>query len=138
MGIQLEPREYVMIPTGSYPATVAAIEEAEGNFGSQLRWTLNLGVVEDVDGGEEERTLVGYTGQVLSSKAKLWTWVQATGLDPADGLNSDDLVGRRVVRDVVIEPRKDGQGEFNAIHAMLRPKTKAKPKPADDDDGSEL
>jgi len=138
MGIQLEPKEYTMIPMGSYPATVAAIEEAEGTFGPQLRWTLNLGEVEDVDGNTEDRTLVGYTGQVLSNKAKLWGWVQATGLDPADGLNSDDLVGRRVVLDVTIEPRKDGQGEFNAIHGIRRPKTKAKPKPADDDDGSEL
>lgn len=148
MGIVLVPKEYSLINTGSYRATVSSIEEAEGKFGAQCRWCFDLGEIEDVDGKVEPRTLVAYTGQTLSPKAKLWGWVQACGLDPSDGLDSDDLIGRQVILDVVIQPTSDGESTFNQIHALRRPKAKAngvdpkpaaKPKPAEDfDDGSEL
>jgi len=135
--MHLDPKEFSLIPTGSYPATIQSLEEAEGKFGPQFRWMFDLGRIVDVDEVEDEKLLVGYTGQELGSKSKLWAWVAATGLDPAEGIDTEDLIGRRVVLDVTIEPRKDGLGEYNAIHGLRRPKAKpakAGAKPVEDDD----
>lgn len=133
----VDPKVYVNIPLGSYSATVQEIAEAEGKFGPQFRWTFDLGEVEDVDGNLEDRTLVGYTSQALTPKSKLWTWTAALGVDPSLGLDTEDLIGKRVILDVTLEPRRDGDGEWNAIHQLRRPKAKPNNKPvhvAEEDD----
>lgn len=144
--------EWPKVPTGNYPATIADITEAEGQYGPQLRVEFELGDVETVDGEVQSVKLSSWTSQKFTGgkkPSKLWTLVAAAGLSPdaMEGLDVAELIGRKVRLTVTEEPRRDGDGIYNRIVAFLpvaarkaatnghakAPARQAAPADADDD-----
>jgi hypothetical protein len=113
------------IEDGLYDAQITKWEEAEGDYGPQIRWTYDLGAVADINGDIDERTLTGYTSQKVSPKSKLWALAKAAGLDPAQGVDPDKLVGCTVTINVILRPGNDG-GQYNRIDSVAKP-MKAQP-----------
>lgn len=133
-------REYAAIPTGEYPARITGAELAEGKFGPQIRWTADLGEVEDTEGNVEPRQLSIYTPTEITPKNKLGRMVVAAGLELGNDLDESDLVGRRLILSVTRKAGDDGQSYYNRVEEFARIKAKAaKPKPAaDTDDADDL
>ena len=108
----IEPTKYTPIPTADYPAVIREIEAVDGEYGQQLKFLLGLGQVADVDGEMpdegHERRLTAYASCKLSPKSKLWGWAQACRLDPEEGLNTADMIGKTVRVTVVVKKRDDG------------------------------
>lgn len=121
--MHLDPKEFIVVPTGDYPAKIKDITEEEGKFGAQLKFIFDIGEVEDIEGNVEERTLSAWCSQTLSFKSKLWGWCQAAGLDPTEGVDTEDLIGKRVVLTVVVT-KKDGK-TYNKIESVRRPAKRA-------------
>lgn len=66
--VTIEQEYYEPIPTGKYPAKIKTIEEADGQFGPQLKFTFDLPTNEN----DDPRTLLGWTSQKFSNKSKLY------------------------------------------------------------------
>lgn len=115
--MRIEKTVYEVLDTGTYPATVKEITEAEGQFGPQLKWVFDLG---------EGRVLSGWTSQALSDKSKLGQWSRAILGEIPEDLDTEALVGRACRLSVVIKTKDDGS-EFNRIDSVLAPRV-AKPK----------
>lgn len=116
----IQPSLNTPLPEGWVNARIQGYEEAEGQYGPQIRWTFNLGRVADVNGDVDDRTLTGYTSQKLSSKSKLWAWAKAAGLDPSQGVDLDQMVGQLVAINVTIRKGDDG-GQYNKIESLTKP-----------------
>lgn len=102
---------YTPIPTADYSALVRAFEPTTGQYGAQVKWTLALGDVENVDGDvEEDKTIWYFTPTEVSSKNKLGKLAAACGFDITAGipLTSELIVGKRVIITVVVASREDG------------------------------
>jgi hypothetical protein len=116
MTITIEQTIYEPIPTGKYPAKIANIEEAEGQFGPQLKFEFELPPGDD----GEDRTLLGWASRKFSNKSKLYKWTQAAlGGGPIDRsytFNSRDLIGRPVYIHVVEE--QGDNGPYNKITSL--------------------
>ena len=78
------------------PGTIDTIEEAEGRFGKQLKWVINL----DGDDPNDDGTLRGvwaYSGARCVPRSKLHGWLKALGLDlDGDEVELGPLLGSRV------------------------------------------
>lgn len=123
--MHFDPKEYNPIPTGEYPAIIEGVEPAEGQFGPQVQFVFQLGQVEDVEGNiDQAKKMFGYTSTTLSTKSKLWSWAVAAGVDPSAGLDSDNLIGRRVTL-VVTRVKRDDGSEGNKIEGVLPAKKTA-------------
>ena len=118
---------YEPIDPGNYVAKIAKIEDVEGQFGEQHKFTFEL--APDEEG--ETRTMLGWCSAKFSSKSKLGEWVRAilfnnneipTGFE----LDTDELIGRSVMLQVSTEKDTDGN-EINKIAKMYPVKKKAKP-----------
>lgn len=136
-------REYAALPTGEYPARIVSVEEVEGKFGPQLKWTMDLGQVEDTEGNEEPRQLTVYTPVDITPKNKLGKLVMATGLELGTDMTEGDFINRRVILSVTRKLSDDGQTYFNRVEEFARIKAKAngkaaKPAVEADDDDTEL
>jgi hypothetical protein len=142
MGITIEQTKHVVLPVGEYPAIVADIEEVDGQFGPQLKFTFNLL-------GEHVGTLLtGWCSKSFNVKSKLYQWTQAMfgGKDIPEewAFDSDTVLKRKVILAVIKRVGED-KSEYNKIDAVLPLKKKAVappppvPDPADswgDDDES--
>jgi len=133
MGIKIEMTKYEPIPAGVYVAQVGNVEEAEGQFGSQLKIRFDL-----LDPDFDDRSLTGWTSCKLSPKSKLWAWTKAaifSGHDIPDGwsFDSDELLDKRV--QIVVSAERGSDGEvFNKVKDVLplrqrpaRPASNAQP-----------
>ena len=143
MGITIPQTQYEVLPVGEYPAIVADVEEVEGKFGPQLKFTFNLI-------GEHVGTLMtGWCSRSFNTKSKLYSWTQAIfgGADiPQEwAFDSDKILKRKVVL-VLIKRKGENDSEFNKIDQLLpykgkealakkppAPVKKAAPPPAADD-----
>jgi hypothetical protein len=116
MTITIEQTIYEPIPTGKYPAKIASIEEADGQFGPQLKFEFELPPGEN----GEDRTLLGWASRKFSNKSKLYKWTQAAfgggPIDRAYTFNSGDLLGRPVYLNVVEE--EGDNGPYNKITSL--------------------
>jgi hypothetical protein len=111
MKIIIEQTFFEPVPTGKYPAKITEIEETEGMYGLQLKFTFELSP--EVVG--EPRSLIGWTSKKFSNKSKLFRWTKAA-LGPIDRsyqFDSDDLIGRKV-NITVVEVEGD-DGVYNKI-----------------------
>lgn len=120
----MEYKEFAPLPTGDYPARIKGWETAEGNFGPQYKWELDLGEVEDADGNTEQRSLMYYTPQTITARNKLGKLVQAAGFELGEDMDEDSLLNKRVIASVVRKRSDDGASYFNRIEELSRPKVK--------------
>jgi len=81
---------YEPIPTGEYRVFVSNVEDCEGQYGSQIRFTLE---VMD-DGDYQGRELRAWASANLSTKSKLARWAKACGHPFKAGAAFDTGVGR--------------------------------------------
>lgn len=119
-----EPRVFLPIPTGAYPARIQSVEQVEGQYGPQWKWTFDLGNVENVDGEiEPNKTLTYYTQNYITGANKLGKMLTALGIPIDEPLDSSTIIGRTVTLTVTEAPRKDGT-IGNNIEAVLPPRKK--------------
>lgn len=122
--------DFSPVPMGKYPATVAAFEMVEDKFnegGQRIRWSFDLGEVETLEGEVKPVELTAWTSTKVSNSksygpSNLWRLAEAAGLDPSQGVDTDDLIGRKVVLIVIEEPRKDGAGIFSKVEGYQAPR----------------
>jgi len=118
MGYKIEQTVYEVLPTGDYPASIGRIELEDGQYGQQLKFSFDLLVEEYAD-----RTLLGWASAKFSTKSKLYGWTRAAlggqPIDPAYVLDTDDLIGKKVLLTVLVKQKDDGSGiEFNKIDSV--------------------
>ncbi len=102
-------RTYAPVPTADYGAQVLEVEQVEGKFGQQLKWTLSLGDVKNIDGDVEfDKTLLYFTPEIATPKNKLGRLAVAAGYDFNGTLSTEDIVGRTVMITVAVVTRDDG------------------------------
>lgn len=128
------------IPMGEYPATITATEAEDGKYGTQIKVTFDLGKVVDMNDEDRDCTLLAWCSAKLNPKSKLWEWASAAGMDldeDAEGLDTDDLVGKRVTVGVSVYTKEDGT-ERNKVISVKPPRKKvakaAKPVVKDEDE----
>lgn len=131
------------IPMGEYPATIKAAEPEDGKFGTQVKFTFDLGTVVDMNDEDRECTLIAWCAAKLNPKSKLWQWAKAAGIELDEdepGLDTDDMIGKRVTLAVTTYTKEDGT-ERNKVSDIKPPRKKApkvaKPKPVDEDEDDE-
>jgi hypothetical protein len=117
MSIKIQQTYYEPIPTGKYPAKIGSIEEAEGQFGPQLKFSFELPPSQD----GASRTLLGWCSKKFSQKSKLFTWTRAAlggaKIDRNYTFSSDDILGKRVLLTVIEE--EGDSGIYNKITSVL-------------------
>jgi hypothetical protein len=115
------------LPTGEYIAKVDNVEEVTGQYGVQLKWTLEV-----ADGDFKGKQLPAWTQLSASLKGKLAKWSKACGIELEDGdiFDTDDLKGSRCTVVVVETEAKDGSGSYGKVMDLKPPKAGKKPKPA--------
>ena len=113
MTIKIAQTFYEPVPTGRYVARISEIEEADGQYGPQLKFSFDL--PPDEEG--QPRSLIGWTSQRFSPKSKLYGWVKAAFgggvIDRQYTFNSDELIGKKVFLTVV--EKTGDNGIFNKI-----------------------
>jgi hypothetical protein len=122
VAICMESRTDTPLAADLYPATLAAVVEADSEFGPQLEWTWTLATP---DG--DERTLRSWCKRVafLSPKSKAAGIIGALlgrpiTYNPPERVDIEALVGRPVRLMVTVENRADGSA-FNKITQVLAP-----------------
>lgn len=108
-----EEKEWPKVDAGAYNARIEECEDAEGVFGPQFRFKLNLGVVETVEGEMDEVTLFAYTNKTFSGgkrPSNLWKLAAALGIDceNAPGVDPEEFVGKSVRALITYGPNKEG------------------------------
>lgn len=118
--------DFEVLETGEYRVQVTNIEETAGNFGPQLKLTLEV-----IAGEHEGASLWTWCSIKGGPKSKLTRWCQAMGIDTSAGtqINTDDLVGKRCTAVVLAKEKTDGSGEYNAV-TDLKPNKVKKTAPA--------
>jgi hypothetical protein len=122
-------KTYAIIPEGTYPAIIQSLEQVEGQFGTQVKFTFS---VLDLD---EEVNLTGWCSINYSEKSKLFAWTKGAlgdGFDPQADFEAAPLIGRRVL--INVSQRMSATGTvFNKIEAVMplptRQTQKVQPKP---------
>lgn len=109
---------FEVVEAGVYPGKLKEISEGSGEYGDFLRfeWTLL-----DDDGAATETTISGLCNPLLNSRSKLGAWAQAhlgEELRVGQELDLDELIDKKVMLTVSVEPRKDGQGDRNKVTAV--------------------
>lgn len=107
---------YEPAPTGEYGAKVVAIDEEEGNYGPQFRWTFEIVKPAPYAG----KQLTGWTSTSPSMKGKLVRWAGAClgrPITPGECLDTDTLIGAMVTLVVTVKVGNDG-GEFNRVEDL--------------------
>lgn len=114
---------YEPVDAGIYLARVDAVEEEEGQFGTQLKW--HFGILEP---GLEDKTLMGWCSATFSPKSKLWAWCKALLFggrdipDYFDTLDTAKFVGTQAQLVVTMERGNDGT-LYNKIKDVLPVRT---------------
>lgn len=122
--------EFELLPVGEYRVQVTNIAEETGNFGPQLKLTLEI-----VKGEYEGKSLSAWVGIKGGPTAKLTLWAAALGLDttPGNVLDTDELIGKQAMATILVEskPGTDGKmKEFNKVSTLRAPRVKTTAKPA--------
>jgi hypothetical protein len=111
-------QEFEVLPTGDYLAQITDWEEDKGQYGPQFRFKFEIIKPK----AQEGKNLSGWCSKKLSKggtrPSKLWTWCEAAFNRPiseGENVDIDTLVGRQLVLSVIVEPKSDGDGEYNKI-----------------------
>ena len=134
MGIHIEPTTYPVIPTADYTGKIVDVTEVQSEYNGEtrerLRFRFDVGDVEDEEGElVEHATVPGYTSVALSARSYLWKLAVAAGVDPSKGLDTDDLLGKRVTIAVTVGVREDGTPKNTVDMANVRPAKPSKKVP---------
>lgn len=129
MGIEIPQTKNEVIPVGEYPATIDNIEDADGQFGPQLKFTFSI-----ASGPYADKVLSAWCSKSFNVKSKLFAWTKAVfgGVDIPEDYNfdSDQLVGQKVMLTVIKKQSPDG-AEYNKVDSVSpMPKAKAAVKVA--------
>jgi hypothetical protein len=116
--MKIEKREYTVLDTGTYAATVASIVTTTGQFGEQLQWDFKL------DDGSSQRA---WCSMSLTPKSKLFLWSKALLGDVPDTLDTDALIGLPCRLSILSKAKEDGT-EFNKVDQVLAPRKGQKPR----------
>lgn len=120
------------IPNGRYRIRVIGCEQvdniyydpskADSGNPHQARWDLDFGNVRWNDGDTHETTASLFTGLKATKSprvtSKLYSFVDACGVDPSRKFTEADLIGKHFVGVVGEVPRKDGGGLTRRIIAF--------------------
>ncbi len=110
MGFKIAQKVYEVLPTGDYPAEIIQVDLTDGQFGQQLKFSFDL--------LGKNQTLWGWASASFTTKSKLYGWTRAAfggkSIPANYGLDTDHLIGRRVLLTVVVARKEDGT-EFNKI-----------------------
>jgi hypothetical protein len=108
-----------VLPTGDYIARIEEIEEDNGAYGPQVKFTFEI--VEDklTSSGEsvKGKTLLGWASARFNRNTKLYKWTRAAlgrDLAPDEPFDSDQVAGRNVTLAVVVQQRDD-LSEYNKV-----------------------
>jgi hypothetical protein len=119
--------EYQALATGEYLAQVTDIEDADGTYGPQFKFTFELLAPKAVEGKHK----MGWCSQKLTSggikTSKLWTWTEALfnrKIVVGEDLDTLNLIGRKCVL-VIVNTIVDGD-EMDKITGM-KPYKKQEP-----------
>ena len=116
--MKIEKREYTVLDTGTYAATVASSTTTTGQFGEQLQWDFKL------DDGSSQRA---WCSTSLTPKSKLFLWTKALLGDVPDTLETDALIGLPCRLSILSKAKEDGT-EFNKVDQVLTPRKGQKPR----------
>lgn len=117
--MKIEKREYQVLDTGTYAATVASIVTTTGQFGEQLQWDFKL------EDGSMQRA---WCSMSLTPKSKLFLWTKALLGEVPDELETDKLLGMPCRLAIIAKTKEDGT-EFNKVDGILAPKAGQKKRP---------
>lgn len=133
--MKITKRDYVVLDTGTYAATIKDIEPSEATFDGKttprLTWKFLL-----EDGTEQW----GFTGIYLGGpKANLTKWVRNLLGEIPDELDTSDLIGKPCRLSIVVRTKDDGT-EANKVDNVLppRPGQKARPMPEPETEDSPI
>jgi len=118
--MKIEKREYTVLDTGTYTATVASITATTGLYGEQLQWDFTL------EDGSSQRA---WCSTSLTPKSKLSFWTKALLGDVPDTLDTDALIGLPCRLSIVAKTKEDGT-EYNKVDQVLAPRKNQKARPA--------
>lgn len=115
MQLQFKSTTYEPLPTGEYPATLQNVEQVDGQYGTQLRFTFEL------SGQYAGRKLTAYARLSESLSGKLARWVQALlGRPVKEGETVDlaPLINKPCVLVVLKQVKPDGT-PYNKVEDVL-------------------
>lgn len=124
--IRFTVADRVVYPEGTYTCQVTDYTPAEGKFGPQVRWTLELPEIEREDGRPARVSY--FTSMSMSAKSKLGKLMMACGLempetqDEADEWSADLFLGKRCRVRLVHSMGTDGQVYCNVDDVLPLPK----------------
>ena len=125
IGFEYSEGSFSQVNGGSYPATIASVEEVVSKFQDDagatkmdLQWTLDLGAVQTTEGKVEPVTLRYYTPRNPTARNKLGKLIAATGRDPKTVPGAESLIGARLLLMVSLTPRSDGDGFYNKVEGV--------------------
>ncbi len=126
---QIPKKTFLLIPAGTYRATITSLEKAVGVYGEQVKIVFHV-LTPDVEFTDGAVDLLAWCSANYSEKSKLYRWTRAALADefnPEADFQAAMLINRRVLVNVDKNQSQSG-GEFNKISdIMAAPKNKAKP-----------
>ena len=121
-------KTFLLIPAGTYRATIVGLEKAVGNFGEQVRLTFRV-LTPDVEYTDGTVDLLAWCSANYSEKSKLFRWTRAAladEFDPEADFQAALLLNRKVMVTVERNASANG-GEYNRImDLMAAPKSRAR------------
>ena len=100
--VTCEKTIYEALPAGTYPAQLVAAEEADGQYGPQVKLTFEI-----TSGELAGKKLLAWASLRYSEKTKLYGWTRAILGHAPEWFDSDDLL-HKPCRIVVSEKLGDG------------------------------
>lgn len=122
----LEFRDYEPLPTGSYHCVVVDVTVKNGLYGEQMQFTLEV-----VSGEHAGRQLKAWCNPSASTNSKLYRWARALLREPVTRLDTQQLVGKQCMAQVVQQQAGNGN-IYSRVQELLPVKT-AKPTETEDD-----
>ena len=104
-----EYKKIELLPQGYYPATIIMVETTAGNYGTQEKFTFDLG---------NRRELLGWASGSFTNKSKMFRWAQSAlfaGQPIPEGylLDTNAFVGKQVV--LLVTQLVNSSGTFNKV-----------------------
>jgi hypothetical protein len=124
---QIPKKTFLLIPAGTYRATITGLEKAAGVYGEQVKITFHV-LTDDVEYTDGSVDLLAWCSTNYSEKSKLFRWARAAlagDFDPSADFQAAKLINKRVMINVEKNISANG-GEINKIvDIMAVPRGKA-------------
>lgn len=132
--VQFSMSENVLYPEGKHLFQVVDYTPSTGNFGPQLKWTLEL--LDFVREDDRPPWIFYYTGMAISQKTKLGKLLLACRIplprdaDEAESVDPNALIGKQLFGTIIHKMGGDGMIYSNIADDSLLPAPKAPTKAA--------